>query len=312
MTVMDLFLYYTNWVPFPSRLFNNQISDIQFIDDEVIGINYAGGGRTTHLSNNLTQGYTSPSFKFNENFLINSGWMNEDGSQILPVAYIGDGMQIGSNTLPNVTNYNTVVCNMINEEPLELRGVLNASNDVNIVAAYDNQIYDGTQWVDGYYQSTLVFNDNAMPEVGDDPDGWFLPAPGMEVHLASDVLEMERDGETIKYFWVWFKKIGATGVEMVDVAMEVSIKSAESVGIGIEEINEYGLRMYPNPVKDKLFLELDKHAIIRVYNSLGQKVLRQEYTKNNNYINLSKLDKGYYVIKIETDFEIISKKVVKE
>ena len=304
----------TDWQPNPMRLFNNKLTNIQFVNDEVVGINLQEYGQTTHLSKDLIQGYTTPSFNFNSNFWINSGWMNEDGSQILLAIYTGDGMQIGSTTLPNITDWNTIVCQMTNSEPLELRGILN-DTDENIVTVFDHQIYDGSQWIDGYYQSTLVFKNNAVPDVGDPVDNWFEAAPGMEIYLGGNhVGEYTRNGETFKGLRVRFKKTGATGVDLVEVAMEVIIKSAEEVGIGVEDyINNEIVKVFPNPVKSILTIEnQNEKAEVQLYNTLGQLVLSQECSKEKNTINVCQLNTGYYFLKINNNKGIVTKKIIKE
>ena len=305
-------------VNFPTHmgsLFSNHLTNIQFVDDEVVGINLFEFGQTTHLSKSLIQGYTTPSFNFNSNFSINSGWMNNDGSQTLPVAYTGDGMQIGTTSLPNITDWNTVVCKMTNTEPLALRGTL-SDVDENIIAVKNHQIYNGTDWVDGYYQSTLIFSEINLPNDGDIPnETWVEAAIGMEILYTTWVDEIIRDGEILKVFVVSFKKTGATGVDLVEVAMEVILKSTNEVGMATGDfiMGKENTIVYPNPTIDLIKLKTtDQKATITIYNTIGQHVAKYNWSQDNNTIDISHLKKGTYFVTIKTNKGLTYQKIIKK
>lgn len=304
----------TDW-PVPIRLFGNWLTSVYFTDNEVVGVNLWEYGQTTRLSKDLILGYTTPSFQFNYNFLINSGWVQNDGIHIIPVAYTGDGMQVGTSSLPNITNWNTVICRMFNPEDLSLRGILN-DEDENVVATFDHQIYDGVGWIPGYYQSTLVFKDGTAPDVGDLVDeNWVIPAPEMEIYMDSnEIEEITRNGETFKRFWVWFKITGATGVQFVENALEVIIKEAEEVGIGINEnLLSLKTKLYPNPADNFVQLEIPvNEALVEIYNTLGQHVATYKWDIENKIINLTHLKQGTYYLRIKTSNDFAYKKLIKE
>ena len=71
------------------------------------------------------------------------------------------------------------------------------------------------------------------------------------------------------------------------------------------------INMYPNPVKDILFIESNQQIkAVEVYTLLGKKVLVKSDTNN---INISNLNAGIYLIKcIGLNKEIIIKKVIKD
>lgn len=73
------------------------------------------------------------------------------------------------------------------------------------------------------------------------------------------------------------------------------------------------INLYPNPIKNILYIENNEHIGIEkitVYNILGKIVLNE---KNNfNQVNLSNIKSGILFIKIETKFGIITKKIIKE
>ena len=83
--------------------------------------------------------------------------------------------------------------------------------------------------------------------------------------------------------------------------------------IGVNEntlINS--VKIYPNPVKNKLFIKNDdniKIKAIKIYSILGKLTLNIK--PENNQINLSNLNKGTWFLNIETENKTITKKIVK-
>ena len=296
-------------------LFGNFITNIQFVNNQLICVNMSEFGQTTHLSKDLILGYTTPSFEFNSNFLVNSGWMNDDGSQIVPVTYTGDGMQIGTTSLPNITDWNTVVCKMTNTEPLALRGTLSDA-DENILAVKNHQIYNNGAWIEGYYQSTLIFKNEEIPNINESIDeNWIIAAPNMEMLGTPKVQEITRNGETFKGVKIVFRKIDATGVNLVEVAMEVIIKGADEVGMEVDAIvlNKKQTILYPNPTSNFFKIKTERQkASITIYNTLGQTVAKYNWSKSNNAINISHLKNGTYFVSIKTNKGLTFQKIIKE
>jgi hypothetical protein len=65
---------------------------------------------------------------------------------------------------------------------------------------------------------------------------------------------------------------------------------------------DIALKIYPNPAKDLLYLELPadvRDYQIRVFNTIGQELI--SHTRNSESINLSKLPNGSYVLEVQTD-----------
>ncbi|WP_339698862.1 T9SS type A sorting domain-containing protein [uncultured Marixanthomonas sp.] len=82
--------------------------------------------------------------------------------------------------------------------------------------------------------------------------------------------------------------------------------------LGIGENNGIDVLLYPNPVKNILYISAQSTAInsITVYTVLGEAVLKTGVFDNS--INLSSLPTGTYFVKIETDAGSITKEVIKE
>ena len=71
-------------------------------------------------------------------------------------------------------------------------------------------------------------------------------------------------------------------------------------------------KMFPNPTNgDQVYFRITEATTINIYNILGKLVFTLESTKNKNVINLSKLSKGIYLVKIDSDKKSEIKKLVK-
>ncbi|HWY12267.1 MAG TPA: T9SS type A sorting domain-containing protein [Bacteroidia bacterium] len=99
-----------------------------------------------------------------------------------------------------------------------------------------------------------------------------------------EIKEWRKDGDGV------YQNIGFTDVDFV-----VDILPS-SVGIKEFDKNEW-IKIYPNPVSNALNIKFDsKHnSSIEIINYLGQTVLKQNYSES---IDVSKLESGYYILKI--------------
>jgi len=69
-----------------------------------------------------------------------------------------------------------------------------------------------------------------------------------------------------------------------------------------ETHNSKELKLYPNPVKNTLFVEgFSGTATVNIYDLSGQKILSQQLSNTPSAINLQKLKKGIYLLDIITD-----------
>lgn len=80
--------------------------------------------------------------------------------------------------------------------------------------------------------------------------------------------------------------------------------------VGLSDKKEKAaLEIYPNPVKDRLSLNLTKSATINIYNHLGNFVMK---TKNTKEIAIDHLESGVYFYQIQTENETYAGKFIKE
>ena len=75
-----------------------------------------------------------------------------------------------------------------------------------------------------------------------------------------------------------------------------------------------GLHMYPNPVKDVLYIKTDQElSTIKIYNILGLKVLEYNFDWKDIYkIDLPSLPEGVYLFRLETANGMVTGKFLKE
>jgi hypothetical protein len=72
---------------------------------------------------------------------------------------------------------------------------------------------------------------------------------------------------------------------------------------------------YPNPVTDRLILSAPVGKVINkagIYDMTGRVIIEQDNNTNEVHIDLSKVDLGIYLAKINVDGEEIVKKIVKK
>ena len=82
--------------------------------------------------------------------------------------------------------------------------------------------------------------------------------------------------------------------------------------LGVSDFNLNQIEIYPNPTNSIIHLKSPNSQIIKIeiFNSLGLSIKR---IKNNfDTLNISDLPNGLYVIRLDTEFGMINKKIIKE
>ena len=81
--------------------------------------------------------------------------------------------------------------------------------------------------------------------------------------------------------------------------------------LAVSLVDENGMAIFPNPVKDVLTINYDKAiSQIDVYDVNGKLV--KTFTTVDNTINVSDLSEGVYMLNIQTEEGLIVRKIVKE
>ncbi|WP_165734000.1 endonuclease [Polaribacter sp. 20A6] len=71
-------------------------------------------------------------------------------------------------------------------------------------------------------------------------------------------------------------------------------------------------KMYPNPTDgNEVYFKITESAEVNVYNVLGKLIKKATINSNNNSIDTSNLAKGIYLVKINSDNQSVTKKLIK-
>jgi PKD repeat protein len=82
-------------------------------------------------------------------------------------------------------------------------------------------------------------------------------------------------------------------------------------GVGINELNQNIISVYPNPVKDMMTVQANSNIKeIYIYNMTGQLVLNQVVSSNKVNVTITGLSSGIYSLKAILDNGTITKKIV--
>ena len=87
--------------------------------------------------------------------------------------------------------------------------------------------------------------------------------------------------------------------------------------IGLDELDENSLSVFPNPAQDKLFIADEKRAgdilSVTIENALGEMMKQAEWEPVSTFmnVNLSDFQSGLYTVRIQTTKGVVVKKFVK-
>ena len=82
-------------------------------------------------------------------------------------------------------------------------------------------------------------------------------------------------------------------------------------GVGVDDLSQSGIKVYPNPVKDVLTIESGSGMKqVQIFNVTGQLVLSQQTDSKTITVNTSSLKSGVYFLKVTTDNASFDKKIV--
>jgi hypothetical protein len=90
-------------------------------------------------------------------------------------------------------------------------------------------------------------------------------------------------------------------------------KSFTTVSLGLKEQTLKGFKLYPNPTKNMLWMESEKTLKeVKIFNLAGQELVNIKSNKSNTSIDLSSLSTGFYFLKVATDTDSGTYKILKE
>jgi hypothetical protein len=89
---------------------------------------------------------------------------------------------------------------------------------------------------------------------------------------------------------------------------EVSIEAIPS-NLATDEVRNKNIKIYPNPVKNILHIDTNSKIVKGEIFSISGQIMK---TFSDKEINVSKLPKGIYILKLNLKNEIITQKFIKE
>lgn len=93
----------------------------------------------------------------------------------------------------------------------------------------------------------------------------------------------------------------------------VKIETGGTLGVNDNSMKLSDLKVYPNPVKDRINLAATKEIKdLIIYNLLGQEVMRKAVNSTNSSVDISNLKTGTYILKVAIDDAEETFKILKE
>jgi uncharacterized protein YjdB len=218
-------------------------------------------------------------------------WIN-DGGDGVDLVYHSDGsLQMGINQWSDNENPPRSSADKITTDP-----DANASNWVFFAVTYDSKIQDVS-----YY-----FGNNSTNATLDNSTTYDRGAVGTGISkLAIGHFDVAtREWATDRMFRGLMDEIKIIGVAL-DAEQIVKIQKEVYTGISIPTSNN--VILYPNPVKDRLFLSLNADRII-VTDIHGREVLRTRGTS----VDVSILKQGVYIVKYFVGQKVSTSKIIKQ
>ena len=197
-------------------------------------------------------------------------------------AYSADGESDFSNTI-EVTTESLV----IPDAPLALEAT-------DITQATFTANWEAADNADGYL--LYVSQDDFTTHL----DGY----DGKDITGLSEVITELEPETTYKYRLKAYNEDGESGYSNI---IEVT---TTDTGTSVNTLAEENIVIYPNPAQNHIYIEgLETSSTIDVFSITGAKLMRLDNQSGRVNLDVSALDNGMYIIKINSDKGVISKKI---
>lgn len=158
------------------------------------------------------------------------------------------------------------------------------------------------------YNSDMVnFTVHALPIVSIKPDSLFNRYALIQLVSVNDHLEYQwSTGDTTKTAEFWAYELGQPGKHEIRLkAIDINgCESEDTLYIYTDRFTDLktnsakGFRLYPNPVTSTLYVYCETLTPFKIIDINGKTVIKGEMNIGDNEIDMSKLDKGVYVIEL--------------
>lgn len=168
---------------------------------------------------------------------------------------------------------------------------------------------DGTLWAWGHNNygqlglGTIGGNNYSPTQIGTDSN-WIDVESGLYFGAA-----LKASGEI--YTW-GSNEYGQLGIGNTTDSSNPILVNCPST-LSNENFNLLNAKIYPNPVKDILTISLDtEFTTVAIYNLIGQQVFTKSINANQDRIDVSNLQIGTYFVKVQTNSDSKTFKIIKE
>lgn len=170
-------------------------------------------------------------------------------------------------------------------------GTLTVNGQTGVFSGLTNDISSMTDVLSAYAALT--------PTSASGPLGW-----------TKDSVDYVAASTETRYFAIGGKGVIASSADQINVRLD-DIKIEKIITTGIKNNTLTTVTLFPNPSTGLLNINnVEAISTIEVYNVIGDKVYSSKLDKGNNSIDLSNLANGSYFVKINSNNNVTTKKVV--
>jgi hypothetical protein len=93
-----------------------------------------------------------------------------------------------------------------------------------------------------------------------------------------------------------------------------AVTHANASGIESIDMDKINIQLFPNPAKDEVIVSINfpdfKCANISFFKIDGSRVLEFSTFERRNYLDVSRLKAGVYIVQIEVDGQVVNKRLI--
>jgi len=114
-----------------------------------------------------------------------------------------------------------------------------------------------------------------------------------------------------RYFWYLFAGVDRNPTPK---SIALSIRCIKDVNVGLGDLNEQKIKLYPNPSSGRITLDCAENQALDlwVYDLFGEIILHRELNNRTTDMNISFLPDGIYLIRISGDTWTVQQKLIKQ
>ena len=119
------------------------------------------------------------------------------------------------------------------------------------------------------------------------------------IQNALSITGSDQGSNLFYYFFDWQVDVAPTSCPSVRLPVTVNVNST----VGISETSGRDLNVYPNPAKDKLYIETATpfEATLMMYDQAGRMLINEMMNTEKYGIDISHLEAGIYNLKVQNN-----------